>query len=240
MEPKTVRVLVNLFLHPGCITDINLARFLNGRKVSLTEISPHIITAFPTQLAKFSNRKKKNKITQSDLLECFALDHADSVEENQKSLFFEPSYALAHVLTIGKIKNLKNFEGRNLAEVLVKVCDREITFKNVLVPSYLSVKKDQTVFHHFGVVVAKADNKALKNLARKLQLEQNKKEFLNKVSKQVLGIDVDYTKSSFFKFDMTGRIIEESEKDIDFYKIWQEDDLEKVKIPKTEKIMFSS
>lgn len=240
LQSEAVKVLVNLFLHPGCITDINLARFLTGHNVYLIEISPHIITAFPSQLAKFARRKRKFEISQNDLLECYALDHADSVSENQKSLLFEPSYALAHILTIGNVKCLRNFEGRNLTDIIVKVCQQEILFKNVLVPADMPVKLSQTVLHHFGVVVAKADSKVLKNLAMKLQKKQNKKEFLNKITRQVIGLDVDFAKSSFFKFDMTGKIIKESEKDIDFYKIWQEDDLKKIKMPKSEKIMFSS
>lgn len=240
LQPEAVKVLVNLFLHPGCITDINLARFLTGHNVYLTEISPHIITVFPSQLAKFARKKRKIEISQNDLLECYALDHVDSVSENQKSLFFEPSYALAHILTIGKIKKLKNFESRNLTDIIVKVCQQEILFKNVLVPADMPVKLSQTVFHHFGVVVVEADSKVLKNLAIKLQKRQNEKEFLNRITKQVIGLDIDFAKSSFFKFDMTGRIIKESDKDIDFYKIWQADDLKKIKMPKSEKIMFSS
>lgn len=240
LEPSAVRLLVNLFLHPGCKSDINLAKFLTGRPVNLTEISPHIITAFPSQLAKFAAKKKKTRINQEDLLECFALDHVDSVAENQKSLLFEPAYALAHVLTIGKVKSLQNLENRNLAEILVKVCEQELTFKHVLVPLDLPVKINQVVFHHFGVVVAKADNQKLKNLARQLQKRQNKKGFLQKITKQIVSSSIDFAKSSFFKVDMTSQIIQESKQDFDFQKIWQADDLKKIKLPVAEKIMFSS
>lgn len=240
LEPSAVRLLVNLFLHPGCKSDINLAKFLTGQPVNLTEISPHIITAFPSQLAKFASRKKKTIINQEDLLECFSLDHVDSVAENQQSLLFEPAYALAHVLTIGKVKCLQNLENRNLAEILVKVCEQEIVFKHVLVPLDLPVKVNQVVFHHFGVVVAKADTLDLKNLGRQLQKRQNKKGFLQKITKQIVSESIDFAKEAFFKVDMTGQIIKESKKDFDFQAIWQEDDLNKIKMPVAEKIIFSS
>jgi len=240
LEPSAVRLLVNLFLHPGCKSDINLAKFLTGQPVNLTEISPHIITAFPSQLAKFASKKNKIRISENDLLECFALDHVNSVEENQKSLLFEPAYALAHVLTIGKVKSLQTLENRHLAEVLVKVCEHEITFKHVLVPLDLPVRVNQVVFHHFGVVVAKADSQALKNLASQLQKRQNKKGFLQKITKQIVSKSIDFAKSAFFKVDMAGQIIKESKRDFDFQKIWQADDLQKIKMPMLEKIMFSS
>jgi len=240
LEPEAVRVLVNLFLHPGCKSDINLAKFLTGQPVNLTQISPHIITAFPSQLAKFASRKNKTRINQEDLLECFALDHVDSVAENRESLLFEPAYALAHVLTIGKVKSLQNIESRNLAEILVKVCDHEITFKHVLVPPDLTVKNNQVVFHHFGVVVAKADSQELKNLGRQLQKRQNKKSFLQKITRQIVSESIDFAKPDFFKVDMAGQIIKESKRDFDFQAIWQADDLEKIKNPVAEKIMFSS
>jgi len=243
LEPAAVKILVNLFIHPGCKSDVNLASFLTGQPVGLTEISPHIITAFPAQVARFAARKKKLRITGSDLLECFAIDHADAVEENIGSLQFEPSYALAHVLTVGRIKEVKAIENRQLVELEVKVCGQKVNFSHVLAPPDLPVLANQTVFHHFGVIVAVVDELGLKKLANKLQAEQNGKSFLQKIVKQVMGKEIkeiDYARVPFFKVDMTGQLIQETKKDFDFQRLWQEEDLKNIKLPKEAEVMFSS
>lgn len=248
LQPEAVEVLINLFLHPGCKSDMNLAKFLTGQTVPLTEISPHIITAFPSQVATYAKNNNKLRIKGVDLLECFALDHADAVEENYQFLKFTPSYALAHVLTIGTTTNVRNIENRQLVDVDVTVCDEPVKFSNVLVPGNMKVKEKQMVFHHFGVVVAKVTDKALKIFANKLQKTQDRKSFIQKTVKQVLGKEIesiDYAKASFFKVDMTGQIIDQSKKDMDFFRLWQAEDLKKVRIPKVEKknkeeVMFQS
>ena len=243
LEPAAVRILVHAFLHPGCKADVNLATFLTGAPVLLSDISPHIITAFPSQVALFARRKGTTTVSAADLLECYALDHADQVEENQIALAMEPSYALAHVLTIGTVKNIRGVGIRQLIDLEALVCRQRVTFSHVLVPTGVSVKNNSVVFHHFGVVLAAADTKALRLLARKLQLEQNKKSFLRKITKQIIGANIssiDYAKESFFKVDMTGKLIKESKKDFDFQKLWQEEDLQKIKIPKEARVMFQS
>ncbi len=247
LQPEAVEVLINLFLHPGCKSDINLAKFLTGQPVPLTDISPHIITAFPSQVANYAKDKNKLIISGVDLLECFALDHADAVEENYKFLKFTPSYALAHVLTIGTANNIRNVDNRKLVDIEVTVCNEKINFSNVLAPGHMEVKDQQMVFHHFGVVVATVSDKSLKIFANKLQLSQDKKSFIKKTVKQVLGKEIesiDYAKESFFRVDMTGQIINESKKNMDFFRLWQEEDLKKIRIPKVEnkqdKVMFQS
>ncbi|MFA5052244.1 MAG: hypothetical protein WC544_04295 [Patescibacteria group bacterium] len=243
LQSEAVNVLVNLFLHPGCKSDVNLAKFLTGVPVKLSDISPHIITAFPTQVAKYAARKGITDITAADLLECFALDHTDAVEENQRLLGMEPSYALAHVLTVGTVQSVHQMEVRALAILQVKVCKEPVTFSHVLVPAGITVAAGQKVFHHFGVVVANVASPSLAMLAMKLQKDQDKKSFMKKTIKQVVGADVqtiDYAKASFFRVDMTGNIITESKKDMNFQKLWQEEDLKRIKFPKEAKIMFQS
>jgi len=243
LQPGAVKVLVNLFLHPGCKSDVNLATFLTGLPVNLVDISPHIITAFPSQIASYAERQGLNKIYEADLLECFALDHADAVERNHLALMMDAAYALAHVLTIGKVSHVRKSEQRQLVDLQVKVCNEVVDFSHVLVPADVPVKSGQTVFHHFGVVVAFAHNPDLKTLAWKLQQDQNKKTFMKRITKQVLGEHIkaiDYAKESFFRVDMAGQIIKESKKDVDFFRLWQEEDLKKIKIPKSEKVMFQS
>jgi hypothetical protein len=243
LQPEAVKVLVNLFLHPGCKSDINLAKFLTGVPVKLSEVSPHIITAFPSQVAKFATRKGITDITAASLLECFALDHTDAVEENQRVLGMEPSYALAHVLTVGKIMAIQQAGIRQLCSLQVTVCNEPVGFSHILIPAGVTVVVGQKVFHHFGVVVETVSTPSLAMLAMKLQKEQDKKSFMKKTIKQVIGADVkviDYSKEAFFKIDMTGNIIKESKKDVDFQKLWQEEDLMRIKFPKEARIMFQS
>lgn len=243
LEPRTVKVLINLFLHPGCKSDISLAKFLTNKSVLLSDISPHIITAFPSQIASYAERKGITEISEVDILECFALDHADAVDKNQAALLMSPAYALAHVLTTGIVGKVSHTANRQLVDLQVKICNQTVNFSHVLVPADMAVRYQHTVFHHFGVVVSVANTKKLKTLARQLQREQNKKSFLQKTVKQVLGEhinDIDYAKESFFKVDMTGQILNESKRDVDFFRLWQEEDLKKIKIPKAEKVMFSS
>lgn len=238
MEPEAVQILVHLFIHPGCKSDINLASFANGKSIPLADISSHIITAFPSQVAKYAHAKQVTRITGVDLLECFALDHVDAVEENIKHLMMEPSYALAHVLTIGKVIKVQHIEQRQLVTIEVSLSGKKIVFSHILVPSTLSVIQGQTVFHHFGVIVAVADSIQKKTLARNLQREQSQKAFLQTTLKQVLGKDIqdiDYAKEAFFKVDMTGKIIDQANQDVSFQKLWAEDDLQKIKIPNNEK-----
>ncbi|MFA6098606.1 MAG: hypothetical protein WCV50_02435 [Patescibacteria group bacterium] len=243
LEPSAVKILVNLFLHPGCKSDINLAKFLTGQPVTLTEISPHIITAFPSQVAKFAESRGRLVITAADLLECFAIDHAEAVEENSAALMFEPSYALAHVLTVGQVLKVKNFSQRQLADIKVEICGSIIKFSHILVPGDLAVWPGQTVFHHFGVIVSTADSDSLLQLAVRLQKKQNQQSFIQKTIKQVLGSnikDIDYAKATFFRVDMAGQIIKQADKDIDFYRLWQEEDLKKIKVPGKSRVMFQS
>jgi len=243
LSPAAVKILVHLFIHPGCKSDINLVKFLTGQPVLLSDISPHIITAFPSQVALYAKRRDKTVLTDVDLLECFAIDHAEAVEENKLSVGMAPSYALAHMLTIGKIMSIKKFDIRQLAEIAITICKQKVNFSHALVPSDVLVGVDSLVFHHFGVVVAVADSVGMKSLARNLQSQQNKQSFLQKITRQVVGANVnsiDYAKESFFKVDMTGKLIQESKKDLDFHKLWQEEDLKKIKIPKEAKVMFQS
>jgi len=243
LTSEAVKVLINLFLHPGCKSDINLMTFLTGQPVYLSDISPHIITAFPSQVALYAQEHQTTIITDSLLLECFAIDHADAVEENQASLLFNPSYSLAHVLTIGRVRDVRQVELRQLADIEVKVCGQLVKFTNILAPIDINIAVNQTVFHHFGVVVSLADTIEKKILARKLQLLQNDKTFLQKTVRQILGAnitEINYAKEAFFRVNMAGQIIQESKKEVDFFQLWQEEDLRKIKIPKAEKVMFQS
>ena len=107
----------------------------------------------------------------------------------------------------------------------------------------LAVLNNQIVFHHFGVVVAGADDTKLRTLAIKLQADQNKKSFLQKLVKQVMGKEIkeiDYARVPFFKVDMTGQLIQETKKDFDFQRLWQEEDLKNIKLPKEAEVMFQS
>lgn len=243
LEPEAVKILVHLFIHPGCKSDINLATFVTGKSVLLSALSSHIITAFPSQVASFAKRKGITTVSAADLLECFALDHADAVEENVEALSMSPSYALAHVLTVGTVTDSKQIDQRQLVELDVSVAGNTVQFSHVLVPNGLNVAKKQIVFHHFGVVVATAEEEDLKIFAKKLTVEQAKKLFIEKTVKQVIGSskgNIDYAKEAFFKVDMTGKLIEASKQDFNFQQLWAEEDLENINMPKQKDIMFNS
>jgi len=96
---------------------------------------------------------------------------------------------------------------------------------------------------HFGVVVGIVSSPSLAMLAMRLQKEQDRKSFMKKTIRQVVGADVktiDYAKEAFFKVDMTGNIIKESKKNVDFQKLWQEEDLKRIKFPKAARVMFQT
>jgi hypothetical protein len=155
----------------------------------------------------------------------------------------EPSYALAHVLTVGKIMAIQQAGIRQLCSLQVTVCKEPVEFSHVLIPAGMTVVVGQKVFHHFGVVVEIVSSPSLAMLAMRLQKEQDRKSFMKKTIKQVIGADVktiDYAKVAFFKVDMAGNIIKESKKDVDFQKLWQEEDLKRIKFPKEAKVMFQS
>jgi len=244
LEPEAVRILVHLFIHPGCKSDINLATFATGVPVPLSAISPHIITAFPSQVASFAQRTGITEISAAHLLECFALDHADAVEENAELIGMPPAYALAHVLTTGTVTHAQRVGQRQLVELEVVLAGGAVHFSHVLVPPGLQAAKEQTVFHHFGVVVAAAGSERLKTFARRLAREQQRKSFIQKTMKQVLGSrqPIDYAKESFFKTDMAGKILGQSERDFNFQKLWTDEDLKGVIAPlqKKDTVLFSS
>lgn len=245
LEPEAVKILVHLFIHPGCKSDINLATFVTGKSVLLSALSPHIITAFPSQVASFAKRKGISTVSAADLLECFALDHADAVEENVEAVGMSPSYALAHVLTVGTVTESKHIDQRQLVDLDVSVAGGTVHFSHILVPNGLQVTNNQIVFHHFGVIVATTGEKSLKSFALKLAQEQAQKSFIKKTVSQVIGSgvsEIDYSKEAFFRVDMTGKLIEASKQDFNFQQLWAEEDLEAVKLPKQKKdsLKFSS
>ena len=129
-----VLVLSNLFLNPDCIADIDLRKFLTGRPVALSKIARHIVTAAPVTLCHYADQHQKKVLDRQDLIQCFGIDHISSVEKNHVSVQKSPSYALAHILTVGTVTHIRPWGKQRLANLRVNVSkDRVVRFKNVLI-----------------------------------------------------------------------------------------------------------
>lgn len=144
-----VRVLVNLFLNPDCMTDIDLEQYIDQKTVKLSELSKHIITACPSTLAKYAEDHNSSLINRDDMIQCFALDHLHAIADHKMEKSKNPSYALAHILTMAKVERMRKQQGQIIADLI----QNKISYKNVLVPNNLKVEQGQLVWHHFGVVI---------------------------------------------------------------------------------------
>ena len=184
LKSAAVRVLAHLFLSPDCRANVDLAKFADKEQVKLSQISAHILTAAPSALAKYAQEHHKLIISQADILECFALDHARTIKMNQLDTKFSPAYALAHLLNISQVIKIKKVQGKIFVDLKRKFDTSQIVFKNVLVPDDLRVLKNQEVFHHSGVAVAVANTPTLIELADKIKLAQEKDEFIYEISQK--------------------------------------------------------
>ncbi len=185
LSPKAVQILANLFLNPDCRSDIDLTKFAKDKPVKLNQISAHIITAAPNTLAKYAQDHYKVRISESDILKCFALDHAKAIQENRIDIKLSPSYGLAHLLNISRVIKIKEIQEKKFIDLEKRIGAHTIIFKNVLVPDNLQVFKNQEVFHHFGIVVAAANTPRLIKLVDKIKREQKKEYFIYKMNQGV-------------------------------------------------------
>ena len=67
-------------------------------------------------------------------------------------------YALSHLMTAGKIKEVQDRCLFKLAQTEVSWQNYTVLFKNVVIPSYLEVRVGGLVWQHFGVVIDKVSN----------------------------------------------------------------------------------
>jgi len=197
-----VTLLTRLFLNPDCVSDTDFRQLEPRRpQVKLKDLAQHIITAAPVTLAKYCQDHQKLLVTDQDIIKCFGLDHVDSVLANKVHETDNPQIALAHILTAGRIKKIKN----NLVDLEIKLSEaKTVELKNVLKPRDLAVKLGQQVFQHYGVIIDQADD-----LAPEIKLGQKEKDYFQKMLGQNKNKTIDFSDKSVFKKDLIGGIIRE-------------------------------
>ncbi len=197
-----VVILTRLFLNPDCVSDIDFRKLTTSRpQIRLQDLAKHIITAAPVTIAQYCQAHQKLLVTDQDLIKCFGLDHVDSVLDNKVHEVDNPQTALAHILTAGQVKFIKD----NLVNIEIKLSeDRTVEFKNVLKPKELAVKKGQLVYQHYGVIIDKADD-----LAEEIRLGQKDKEYFQKMLGRNKKKTIDFSDKSIFHQDLIGGIIKE-------------------------------
>lgn len=208
--PKAIDKISRLFLHPFCVSTVDLKKFIQNKPVKLATLSRYIITAFPNTISYYAKKRNKILIDQEDILECFALDHTEGIAENKIENIYSPSYALAHILTLCKLVNIREQQKNRVADLEYQYGIKKTIFKNVFVPPDLKVIKGQNVFHHFGVVVDCANNANLISLSKKLKAKQDRLEYLAKISKAIPA-RIDFGKPGMYPFDLTHCIIKKNQ-----------------------------
>ena len=197
-----VTLLTRLFLNPDCVADIDFRKLATSRpQLFLKDIAKHIVTAAPVTLAQYCQTHQKLLIDENDIICCFGLDHIDSVAANKVHLIDNPQTALAHILTAGQVKSMKD----NLVNLEIKSGEaKTVELKNVLKPKELEIKKGQMVWQHYGVIIDQADD-----LADEILFGQAEKDYFQKMLGQNKKKTIDFADKSVFKKDLIGGIIQE-------------------------------
>ncbi len=209
LTERAVKTVSKLFLHPFCVNTTDLKKFIKQSPVKLSTLSKHILTAFPNTISFYAEKHGKTLLRDQDILDCFAIDHQIALSENEIEKVYSPAYALAHILTVCKTTNLRTVSNNTLADLEYGFQTKKIIFKNAFVPRDLEIKKNQNVFHHFGVIIDSSANQRLVLLAQKLESKQKQIEYLTKVSKQNKET-IDFGKPGLYRFDLLSSIIAES------------------------------
>ncbi|MBL7021775.1 hypothetical protein ISR92_00380 [Patescibacteria group bacterium] len=197
-----LRIISNLFLNPDCLIDINLEDYIDKEFVLLADISKHILTAAPATLAQYAQEHKKLYLSRDDVIKCFALDHLNTIENNEIIKLKGASYALAHTLSIANIIKIYESEGATIAELE----GDNIVYRNVIIPNNLNVVVGNIVWQHFGVVVDKK-SKTDDDILLKQADHKYWKDILETVKDRV----IDYTDEKIFKKNVYMNIISEIE-----------------------------
>lgn len=210
LSSEAMQLVANLFLNPDCMTDINLESFVADKKVKLSDFAKHIITAAPSTLAKYATEHNKLFLKRDDIIECFTIDHLQALADNKMDKIKNPSYALAHVMSLATVKNIRKHKGY----ILVDLKQNRIIYKNILVPTNVRIKLNDLVWHHFGVVIDKATTKDYQIFYD--QQQQNYFWYLyNNVKKNL----INFADIGRFKKDVIGGVIREDKrrKNIDYH-----------------------
>jgi len=195
-----VAIIANLFLNPDCITDVNLESYLKYKTVKLSDISRHIITAAPATLAAYAQSHNKLYLDRDDIVECFVLDHLQTLADNKIDKFKGCIYALAHTMSQATVRSVREDD----AVFIVELEQGDLVYQNVIVPMSLEVKKGQLVWHHFGVVVDIA-SAADERIYNKQQADSYWQEIYNTAGKK----NIDFTDKNIFGKNIYKRILQE-------------------------------
>ncbi|MFH1598061.1 MAG: hypothetical protein ABIB97_03235 [Patescibacteria group bacterium] len=202
LDPAAMVILTRLFLNPDCISDIDLGKLTTQATVKLCDLAKHIVTAAPVTIAQYCEQHNKLLVTEKDMILCFGLDHIDSVFRNKVHESDNPQVALAHILTAGKVKSIK----KNLVTMIVQLGEeKSVELKNVLIPRELTIKKGQTVWQHYGVVIEKAEG----DLAEQVRFGQKEIGYFQKILGQNNKKVIDFSDRSIFQKDLIGAILSE-------------------------------
>jgi len=205
LDRDALKIVSHLFFNPECQSDIDLIT-LPGKIIKLKDLGEHIITAGPSTLAKFANNHNIKHLTKADLLKCFALDHARDVKDNKVIENKNAFYALAHILNVSQVVKIYPLANSKACRLEIKTIWGSIIFKHVIIVPNLDIKIGEFVYHHFGVVVAKVEDK---KLAKEIVSLQKGDEFTSKLFRQTGQKDVviDFSLPNIFHKDVTGQIM---------------------------------
>lgn len=208
LDPEAVQILANLFLNPDCKSNIDLSKFISSEPVKLNQLSPHIITAAPSTLAKYAQDHHKLNITGSDILRCFALDHVKNIQDDK--IRSSSSQKLSHLLNVGRVIKSKKIGRKKIVDLEKNFDNEKIFFKNIFIPDNLEIFKNQEVFYHFGVVVAAVNNQKLVKLANEIKVEQIKNcsiYRINREAKRKTKSIIDSQNKNYFHGNLMEKIL---------------------------------
>ncbi|MFW0862231.1 MAG: hypothetical protein ACKKL6_01465 [Candidatus Komeilibacteria bacterium] len=196
-----VRIISNIFLNPDCLIDINLDEYID-KDVLLADLSKHIVTAAPATLAQYAQDHKKEYLSRDDVIKCFALDHLNTIENNDIIKLKGASYALAHALSVARVENIYHNKGVVVAELVAD----NIKYINVIIPNNLKVEVEDSVWQHFGVVIDKVNEKDKEIISEQAQHPEWQR-ILNEVKDTI----IDYMDEKVFEKNVYKNIISEIE-----------------------------
>ncbi|MEK7583632.1 MAG: hypothetical protein AAB490_00160 [Patescibacteria group bacterium] len=205
LDRGALTIFARLFVNPDCRSDIDFFS-IDKDAEKLSELGEHIITAAPSTVAQYAERHELQHVTQNDLLRCFALDHANDVMHNHVADEKNPLYAFAHILHLSRVSALREIEAHTVADVRTKTPWGTVTFKNLVVPNGLAVAKGNYVYHHFGVVIAQADDTTL---AQSIVDLQGKDPYMGSLRRSGgrRRVSVDFGDAGVFHKDVLGMML---------------------------------
>lgn len=205
LSRKALQLIANLFLNPDCQSDIDLIS-IKGGKIKLYELGQHIITAAPSTLARYAEAHNLLYLTENDILKCFAVDHATDIVNNKIDFKKNPHYALAHLLNLSQVEKKYIVKGRGLCDLKTSTVWGEVLYRKVLVPKNINIFIGEFVYHHFGVIIAKAgDDKIAKEIVK----NKNKNNIIKSWSRLTVkkNIILDFSDQKLFTQNVLDNIL---------------------------------